>query len=231
MRSRTVRIFRPSIYFAECRVRLHDPAAVSFLSGRGIGVKTAASCGLGFDPRADPAGSHRYCARIVIPTNRFHYVARSTAPDTQSTYRTMNNKGAAPDIFNRQALYAPSNEPVFVTEGAFDALSIIEAGGSAIALNSVVNGRLLLNVLQERPTSHPLLLCLDNDATGWEACANLSEQLHDLGVCFQDVCVEVCGEAKDANAALQADSVKFFEVVRKLKVEFTEDISCHPQSK
>lgn len=218
MRSRTVRIFRPSIYFAECRVRLHDPVAVSFLSGRGIGVKTAASCGLGFDPRADPAGSHRYCARIVIPTNRFHYVARSIDPHTQSTYRTMNNKGAAPDIFNRQALYAPSNEPVFVTEGAFDALSIIEAGGSAITLNSVVNGRLLLTALQERPTNHPLLLCLDNDETGREACANLSKQLHDLGVCFQDVCMEVCGEAKDANAALQKNRTTFVDAVQRLRL-------------
>ena len=143
----------------------------------------------------------------------------------------MNSKGAAPDLFNRQALYTPGDEPVFVTEGAFDALSIIEAGGNAIALNSVANDRLLLTALRERPTNHPLLLCLDNDSAGWEACASLSEQLHDLGVCFQDVCVEVCGEAKDANAALQADSVKFFEVVRKLKVEFTEDMSCHPQSK
>ena len=140
MHSRTVRIFRPSIYFAECRARLHDPAAVSFLSGRGISVETAESCGLGFDPRADPAGSHRYCARIVIPTNRFHYVARSIEPHTQSTYRTLNNKGAAPDLFNRQALYTPGDEPVFVTEGAFDALSIIEAGGSAVALNSASNG-------------------------------------------------------------------------------------------
>ena len=129
-----------SDYFAECRARLHDPAAVSFLSGRGISVETAESCGLGFDPRADPAGSHRYCARIVIPTNRFHYVARSIEPHTQSTYRTLNNKGAAPDLFNRQALYTPGDEPVFVTEGAFDALPIIEAGGSAVALNSASNG-------------------------------------------------------------------------------------------
>ena len=218
MRSRTARIFRPSIYFAECRVRLHDPAAVSFLSGRGIGVKTAASCGLGFDPRADPAGSHRYCARIVIPTNRFHYVARSIDPHTQSTYRTLNNKGAAPDLFNRQALYTPGDEPVFVTEGAFDALSIIEAGGSAVALNSASNGRLLLTALQERPTNHPLLLCLDNDETGREACANLSEQLHDLGVIFRDVCVEVCGEVKDPNAALQKNRTTFVDAVQRLRL-------------
>ena len=205
-----------SDYFAACRTRLHDPAAVTYLTERRISLETAAAYGLGYDPNADPTGSHRYCARIIIPTNRFHYVARSTDPDTQSTYRTMNNKGAAPDIFNRQALYAPGNEPVFVMEGAFDALSIIEADGSAIALNSASNGRLLLAALQERPTNYPLLLCLDNDETGWEACANLSKQLHDLGVGFQDVCVEVCGEAKDANAALQKNRTKFVDAVQRL---------------
>ena len=205
-----------SDYFAECRARLHDPAAVSFLSGRGIGVKTAASCGLGFDPRADPAGSHCYCARIIIPTNRFHYVARAIDPRIQSTYRTMNNRGATPDLFNRQALYAPGDEPVFVTEGAFDALSIIEAGGSAIALNSASNGHLLLSALRKQPTNHPLLLCLDNDETGWAACASLSEQLHDLGVDFRDACVGVCRGAKDPNAALQEDRANFIESVRRL---------------
>ena len=207
-----------SEYFAECHARLHDPAAVSFLLERGISVEIAELYGLGFVPNADPAGSHRYCARIVIPTNRFHYVARSTDPDTQSTYRTMNNKGAAPDIFNRQALYAPGNEPVFVMEGAFDALSIIEADGSAIALNSASNGRLLLAALQERPTNHPFLLCLDNDETGRAACANLSKQLHNIAVLFRDVCAEICSDSKDPNEALLADKVKFFGVVRKLRL-------------
>lgn len=205
-----------SDYFAECRARLHDPAAVSFLSARGLSIETAETYGLGFDSNADPAGSHRYCARIIIPTNRFHYVARAIDPRIQSTYRTMNNLGATPDLFNRQALYAPGDEPVFVTEGAFDALSVIEAGGSAVALNSAANGRLLLNALRERPTNHPLLLCLDNDSAGWEACANISEQLHDLGVNFRDVCVEVCGEANDPNAALQEDRANFIESVRRL---------------
>ena len=205
-----------SEYFAECRARLHDPAAVSFLSARGISIETAAAYGLGFDPDSNPAGSRFPCPRIIIPTNRFHYAARSIDPRTQSTYRTLNNKWAAPDLFNRQALYAPGDEPVFVTEGAFDALSIIEAGGNAIALNSAANGRLLLNALRKQPTNHPLLLCLDNDETGLIACANLSEQLHGMAVTFRDVCAEVCGEAKDPNAAPQTDRANFIESVRRL---------------
>lgn len=205
-----------SDYFAACRTRLHDPAAVTYLTERGISLETAAAYGLGYDPNADPTGSHRYCARIVIPTNRFHYIARSIDPHIQSTYRTLNNKGAAPDLFNRQALYAPGDEPVFVTEGAFDALSIIEAGGNAIALNSVANDRLLLTALRERPTNHPRLLCLDNDSAGWEACASLSEQLHGMAVTFRDVCTEICCEAGDPNAALQEDRANFIESVRRL---------------
>ena len=208
-----------SDYFAECRARLHDPAAVSFLSGRCISIETAETYGLGFDPDSNPAGSRYPRPRIIIPTNRFHYVARSIDPDTDPGYRSLNNKGAAPDLFNRQALYAPGNEPVFVTEGAFDALSIIEAGGSAIALNSAANGHLLLSALRERPTNHPILLCLDNDETGWVACANLSGQLHDLGVGFRDVCVEVCGEAKDPSESLQVDKPRFIEAIQGLKTK------------
>lgn len=208
-----------SDYFAACRARLYDPAAIAYLTERGISPETAVAYGLGFDPKADPAGSHRYCARIIIPTNRFHYVARAIDPRIQSTYRMMNNKGAVPDLFNRQALYAPGDEPVFVTEGAFDALSIIEAGGNAIALNSVVNDRLLLTALRERPTNHPLLLCLDSDRSGREACDNLVKQLHAGGVVFRDVCADVCGEARDPNESLQADEPRFIESIQGLKAE------------
>ena len=208
-----------SDYFAACRTRLHDPAAVAYLTERGINLETAERYGLGYDPRADPAGSRRRCARIIIPTNRFHYVARSIDPDAQPGCRTMNNRGAAPALFNRQALYAPGDEPVFVTEGCFDALSIIEAGGSAIALNSASNGRLLLDALRERPTNHPLLLCLDSDRSGREACDNLAEQLHAGGVVFRDVCADVCGTFKDPNDAFQADRKKFFDAVQRLKME------------
>ncbi len=206
-------------YFSECRARLHDPAAVAYLTERGISLETAERCGLGFDPRADPAGSHRCCARIIVPTNHFHFVARSIDPDAQPGCRTMNSRGASPALFNRQALYAPGDEPVFVTEGAFDALSVIEAGGSAVALNSAANGRLLLNALRERPTNHPLLLCLDSDRSGREACDNLAKQLHAGGVGFRDVCADICGTFKDPNDALRADRKKFFDAVQRLKLE------------
>lgn len=213
-----------SDYFAACRARLRAPAAVAYLSGRGISLATAERCGLGFDADANPAGSRYPCPRIIVPTNRFHYIARSIDPHTRSAYRVLSN-GASPALFNRQALYAPGDEPVFVTEGAFDALSVIEAGGSAVALNSAANGRLLLNALRERPTNHPLLLCLDSDETGRVACANLAKQLHASGVVFRDVCADICGTFKDPNDALQADRKEFFDAVQRLKMEIEGEIN------
>lgn len=97
-----------SDYFAACRARLHDPAAVSFLSARGINIKTAETYGLGFGPKADPAGSHRCCPRITIPTNCFHYVARSIDPDAQPGCRTMNSLGVSPTLFNRRPSMRPA---------------------------------------------------------------------------------------------------------------------------
>lgn len=213
-----------SDYFAACRARLRAPAAVAYLSGRGISLATAERCGLGFDADANPAGSRYPCPRIIVPTNRFHYIARSIDPHTRSAYRVLSN-GASPALFNRQALYAPGDEPVFVTEGAFDALSIVEAGGSAVALNGAANGRLLLDALRERPTPHPLLLCLDSDETGRVACANLAKQLHASGVVFRDVCADICGTFKDPNDALQADRKEFFDAVQRLKMEIEGEIN------
>ena len=107
-----------SDYFAACRARLHDPAAVSFLSARGINIKTAETYGLGFGPKADPAGSHRCCPRITIPTNCFHYVARSIDPDAQPGCRTMNSLGVSPTLFNRQTATAAVERPATISSSS-----------------------------------------------------------------------------------------------------------------
>ena len=74
-------------------------------------------------------------------------------------------KGAgAPGIFNVKALYAQDVQEVFVTEGAFDALSVLEAGYTAIALNSAGNFDALIKQLEQRRTAAALILCPDNDS-------------------------------------------------------------------
>ena len=221
-----------SDYFAFCHSRICDADAVSYLAGRGISLETAKRCGLGYDPRADPSGRHCFCPRIIIPSNEFHYVARSIDPHTKSAYRTLNNR-ATPGIFRERVLLAADGDagfpksgdmPLFVTEGVFDALSIMEVGGQAVALNSTANRKRLLDILQAQPSEFRtgprqvvrLLLCLDNDEAGWDAAAKLAQGLYALGIPFQDVCADVCGSCQDPNEALCADRNRFADTIHNI---------------
>ncbi len=190
-------------YYQRCRERITDPAAVSYLKARGISIDAAQYCGIGFDPEADPAGSGHKAPRLIIPVTPAHYIARSIEPKTPKAYAKLNNKGAEIGIFDPAgALHRPG--PVFVTEGAIDAISIIEAGGEAVALNSTSNAEKLLKTLEKKPTAATLLLCLDNDEAGQKATRTLSEGLQRLNISYQNTTPSICGEYKDPNERLTA---------------------------
>lgn len=206
-------------YYRECRARINDPAAVSYLTGRGISVATAAAYWIGYDPQADPAGNpggtgetKHPCPRIIIPTTPAHYVARSIDPNTAGSYKKMNNKGGKPGLFNQQALYAPDVQEVFITEGAFDALSIIEAGSAAVALNSTSNADELIHLLEKKPTKAVLILCLDNDDSGKRATDVLRQGLQRLNARY--ITGNVCGGYKDPNEYLQTDRNGFINAIQ-----------------
>lgn len=190
-------------YYKRCRERITDPAAVTYLRARGVSLETAQRCGIGFDPAADPAGSGHKTPRLIIPVTPAHYIARSTEPATPKAFAKLNNKGAEIGIFDPAgALY--NGGAVFVTEGAIDALSIIEAGGEAIALNSTSNAEKLLKKLEAKPTAATLLLCLDNDEAGRKAARLLSEGLQRLNISNQNTGPAICADFKDPNERLTA---------------------------
>lgn len=207
-----------SAYYRQCSERLNDPAAASYLSARGISLETAKDYGLGFDPQADPANAPggngtklHPCPRIIIPTTTAHYIGRSTEPGTDRAFAKMNNKGGSPGIFNEPALYAQDVREVFVCEGAFDALSVIEAGAAAIALNSTSNADTLIKKLEKHTTAATLILCLDNDEAGRTASQVLRNGLDRLNI--SHITADICGTAKDPNAALTTDRAAFCAAV------------------
>lgn len=204
-------------YFAECRKRINDPAAASYLSARGISPATAAAYWIGYDPAADPAGSGHPTPRLIMPTSTGHYVGRSIDPNTPKAFAKMNNKGGHPAIFNNRALYAQDVQEVFVVEGIFDALSVIEAGAVAISLNSTSNADMLIKQLQERRTDATLILCLDNDEAGARAAATLKTGLQRLNINY--IVADICGSYKDPNEALTGDRQAFTEAIQKAKQE------------
>lgn len=204
-------------YYIDCNKRLSDPAALSYLRARGISFEIAEGQLLGYDPAADPAqtGKHK-TPRIIIPTSVSHYIGRSIDPATPKEYAKMNVKGGSPDIFNRGALYG-EKDPVFVTEGAFDCLSLLEVGSAAIALNSTSNADKLIKKLQERPTDKTLVLCLDKDAAGKKAQQTLTEGLKRLNISY--VTADICGGCKDPNDALVTDKTAFMQAVKKAEAQ------------
>ena len=212
-------------YYQQCMLNLQkSPEAQAYLQSRGISLELAFSCLIGFDPQADPANApgamgDEYkpfpCPRIIIPTTAAHYVGRSIDP--QAKHKKMNparKKGAGePGIFNAHRAFSSSAESIFVTEGAFDALSILEIGQQAIALNSTTNADKLLDLLKEQPTKATLILCLDNDDAGRNTAIKLKDGLRRLNISY--VTADICNGYKDPNEALTADRVAFEAAVAK----------------
>lgn len=219
-------------YYRACATLLKDPEAgkpgMEYLHRRGISPETAAAYLIGFDPAADPIAApgdmgteHKPhpCPRIIIPTSKMHYIGLSTDPDTPAQFAKLNpnrEKGAsAPAIFNTSAFYAQDVQEIFVTMGAIDALSIMEAGAPAIALNSAANAAALVKQLEARRTAATLILCLDNDNTGKKATETLKEGLTRLNISF--VTADICGGSKDPNEALTADRQAFTEAIEQAR--------------
>lgn len=209
-------------YYVARQEWITQPAAASYLKARGISQETAERFGLGFDPKADPASApggkgviRNPAPRIIIPTSKSHYIARSIDPATPKEYKKLNPKGCTPDIFNIEALY--QGPEVFITEGAFDALSILEIGTPAASLNSAANADKLIDQLREKRTDATLILCLDNDEAGKAATEKLCDGLRSLDISF--IKADINGGHKDPNEHLQADREGFAAAIQAAKWE------------
>lgn len=173
-------------YFRKCKENLkNSPAAISYLNSRGISLETALSCNVGYDENADPAGKGYTAARLIIPTTKSHYVGRRI--DEIKEYAKMNNAGGTPGTFNSQIIKSGAGK-VFITEGAFDAMSITEAGGKAVAINSTSNTDKFLSFIGERkPENISFVICFDADPEPEtrrkteKAAEELKEGLLDMG--------------------------------------------------
>lgn len=207
-------------YFIECGERLTDREAIEYLSFRGISLETAAQYGLGFDPawrspQAVKNGRNPPTSpRLIIPTSASSYLARDTRRElTEQERRFAKMKEGAAQLFNPAALTrAAENAPVFIVEGEIDALSIIEAGGEAVATGSTSNTHKLLEYIEEHGTKATLLLCPDNDEAGRRAGRELAEGLQGLNIAH--LSVDITGGHKDANEALTSDRAAFIDAVQ-----------------
>ena len=201
-------------YYQQCRQRITAPEAVAYLQARGISIEAAIACGLGYDPAADPTRSGYKMPRLIIPYTSAFYAARRM--DNIKDYRYSFPKGSSKNgIFDPEGALYSGRDAIYVTEGAMDAVSIIEAGGSAIAIDSSSGTGKLLELLEEKATSATLLLCLDNDEVGRAAARPLEQRLQQLNISYLNCSQEICGEYKDPNEALTAQGREHFAAAVK----------------
>ena len=183
---------------------------------RGLSLETCRRYGLRYVPDWRPEKNPKAppSPRLIIPTSPTSYLARDTRPDESIPEKArvyIKQKTGGVHVFNAPALQSES-EPCFIVEGEIDALSVIEAGGVAVAMGGISNQNALLEAVKTYPPARPLMIALDNDEPGKRAAGEVKELLDKAGV--PCVICEPWGECKDANERLVNDRAGLQEALQ-----------------
>ena len=191
-------------YFAECRARLNDDEAQRYLiEERCLSHRTCERFGVGFDPNVNGF------PKVIIPCE-VGYFARATQEKDRVQKK---NSAGGNGFFNAEAL--TSQEPIFIVEGAIDALSIETLGYRSIGIGGTSSVTRLAQKCEEKNKQAFLLLALDNDEAGRKATAKLIQELSKRRIRFKDVSRALYGEHKDANECLCEEEGEFKEALRE----------------
>ena len=176
---------------------------------RGLSMETLNLYSVGYvkDWRNPKNPNGKESPRLIIPTSNSSYIARLTTPGEPRII-----KAGKTHIFNQEAL-SQLQEPVFITEGEIDALSIIDAGGLAVGIGGTSGVRMLLQSIQGKKELPPLIIALDNDEAGENASRELIEGLG--GLLYVVANKTLYQGKKDANEALNANREGFIEAVNQ----------------
>lgn len=198
--------------------------AEGYIHERGLSMETARRFMLGVE-KVHVYGSEKngqqyadQWTALIIPTSKYSYVMRNL--DRKAAHGNRYRKQGKSHIFNLKGAKAETEKPVFIVEGEIDALSIIEAGGQAIALGSAENRNLLIDALKDWHPKTPLVIALDNDQPGRKGAAELKAALTEKGVTFYQY--NPCGIAKDANEALVTNGDAFRAEIQKVNEDIAQ---------
>lgn len=183
-------------YVRKCAEALPGSTGERYLIGRGLTVETMKRFLLGYDSGCGVNGA------VVIPYNQqaTSYALRRVNP-AQGERPHDFPSGVEKEIFNACAL--GGNDPCFVVESPFCAMSLMQAGAPAAVALGGTAFRLLEREIEALDSVAPLILCLDNDDAGQKAQAKLADILREKGVFFTED--GVMGGCKDPNESLQKE--------------------------
>lgn len=193
---------------------------------RGLSNETVKRFNLGYDEEKKA---------IVIPYDRTnsYYITRLLRDKRDSKDRVFDKppteKAGNEPIYNLAALYSGKN--CFVCESQLDAISIMQAGGNAVAIGGSGLPHFLKELKEKKPTN-TLILCFDNDRVGKQNYENCSAELKELGISFiisSFSLDQYSGERKDANDLLRANEEQLrIDVRRNVKAAWRKDAAFTP---
>lgn len=197
-------------YIKKCREEVNK---TEYYHNRGFTDEIIDLFNLGYDEK------NKNC---ILPYggNDFYYITRNTE---KKIYRKPPaDKAGSEPLFHEEFLY--SEKPCFVTEGVFDAISIMQAISeseekdicNAIALCGVGAEKLISLYDTPDPPKAPLIICLDNDSAGNDSGEKLYNRLKEKGIAcikaefnYEEYEAPEGGEIKDPNNLLLADKELF----------------------
>ena len=149
-------------YMAACAANMNGSEGQTYLKGRGFDVDFIEACGMGWD-------KDRKAVMIPYPGESY-YTLRSIKPDANPKYYKPKADEAGPEpIFNGEAL---TGKTVFIMEGQLDALSIMQAGGLAVAIGG--GGQRKIEDYKG-PLPENVIIVADNDDAGDETAKRIRE--------------------------------------------------------
>lgn len=209
-------------YIKMASQKFKDSAAEIYINNRGISSEIAERFLLGYSESEYFPDKQNHPA-LIIPVGTGFYIKRNI----ENGERFSNVKGGASNLFNNKPLTNQQNTPVFITESAIDAMSVIEVGGEAVGLNSTSNTDLLIRLIDDLENLPPLILCLDTDDAGDKATEKLVKAFKERNLRFMDgrFIIENCNtygmdkktNLKDLNAALMENRNIFIDSIDKAK--------------
>lgn len=208
-----------SYYFRKCQdMLMKSEPAQTYLKSRGLSLDSITKCGLGFDPNWVHPRSPKMqpTARIIIPRSTICYTARNIDPNGDPSYKAMKTTGN--DIFNLKALKSSLDEPIFVTEGEFDCLSIIECKRESISIGGTGGVNELVNYLKANPDVRKhLIITLDNDKAGIDAKDKLVNALKSFYPNYS--IASISDGYKDVNEALQGNKPQLMDKIEQVRLQ------------
>ena len=197
-------------YLTKCRADIDG--GMAYLAGRGFTADTIKRFGLGYD-KAKQA--------ITIPVNNSRHAFSMRFIGENPQHRYMSH-GKLP-VFNVASLYR--GEPCFVVEGQFDAMSIEQAGGRAVAITGS-NTNALYRQIGERKPGAPLIVAMDGDDPGRKKSEEMCKRLDDIKIPY--IVADWTVGGKDANERLGKDPKGFgrdvqTNIARALEQSKTDD--------